>query len=63
MTKKLFAIHGTAKGKKEFDHAPVAQVWANDEDDAKRQGELVVRSNPLHAVHFADAIEAREHNI
>ena len=60
MTKKLFAIHGKAKGKNLFDHAPTAHVWANDEADAARQGELITRSNPIYNEHFGEGVKAED---
>ncbi len=57
---KQYAIHGTAKGKSGFDHAPVAHVWAADDDDAKAKGELITRMNPIHTAHFGGGIEVRE---
>lgn len=58
---KKFTIHGSAKGKNDFDQRPVAHIWATDEDDALRQGELITRMNPLLKEHLGDELRAQEH--
>ncbi len=60
MPQKKYAIHGIAKNKKAHDTHPIAHVWADDEAGARKQGELITRSNPIHMNHFSEGVEVKE---
>lgn len=60
MSKKLFAVHGTAKGKNIFDVLPVAHVWADGPEDAEAKGKHIISMNPIYNQHFGDQVSAKE---
>lgn len=60
MAKKQYAIHGTAKGKRVFDVAPVAHVWADSPEAAEAQGRNIIDTNPIYNKHFDGSARAEE---
>lgn len=60
MPKKLFAIHGMAKGKRAFDVHPAVHVWADSPEEANVRGRQIIAMNPIYNQHFGEGIQVKE---
>lgn len=57
--KQLYSVHGKTKGKHIFEQAPVAHVWADNDQQAEEQGRHIISTNPLYNAHFNDEVMAK----